>query len=136
VAIHTHLCNGNRTRAANCISANPLVQVTPALSAQLQALHPAEPPPQVPTPDTPPLAITAGHLAKVLAKLAKCKAGGPSGWTYEHVRAAALADPACMDKLLRFINLLVKGTLPHLEQFLDCRLIATHKAGGSYTTLC
>jgi hypothetical protein len=129
-AIHTHLSNGNTTRAANCINANPLAQVTPALTAQLQALRPAEPPLQVRTLDTPPLAITAGHLAKVLVKLAKGKAGGPSGWTYEHVNAAAFADPSCMDALLRFINPLVKGTLPHLVQLLDCHLVATHKPGS------
>jgi hypothetical protein len=81
----------------------------------------------VPAPDTPPLAITAGHLAKVLAKVARGTAGELSGLTYKHVCAAAPADLAWTHC---FINLLVKSTLPHLVQLLYCRRIANHKPGG------
>jgi hypothetical protein len=56
--------------------------------AIFRALHPLEDTPPVPASDTPPFPITTAILAKVLLALPQGAAGGPSRWTFEHIKAA------------------------------------------------
>lgn len=123
-AIHRHLSNANVSRAASCLDAAPISEATPPVLQRLQDLHPPEPPPHVPLPDEPALTIREEDLARVLRRLPRGKAGGPSGWTYEHVKAAARGE-ACFKVILRFVNAVVSGHMPRVQRLLDCRLIPT-----------
>jgi hypothetical protein len=68
------------------------------------------------------------HLQSVLRNLQKGKAGGPSGWTYEHVRVVADSGAAALSSLLQLVNAIVSGRLPHLPALLDGRLIPIEKS--------
>jgi hypothetical protein len=73
------------------------------------------------------LEVRMTHLQSVLRNLQKGKAGGPSGWTYEHVRAVADSGPT-LSSLLQLINAIFSGRLPHLPALLDGRLIPIEKS--------
>jgi len=124
-AVHRHLANCNVTKAANCLDEAPIAEASPEVIERLITLHPEEPQPEVPAPDDAPLEITQAQLADVLHNLPRGKAGGPSGWTYEHVRAAANSSKACFDAILRLVNGIVRGALPHTPRLFDCRLLPT-----------
>jgi hypothetical protein len=63
----------------------------------------------------------------------KGKSGGPSGWTYEHVRAAADTSVAALEAILQLVNTTIAGQLPHLDSFLDSSLIRVEKHNRSGT---
>jgi hypothetical protein len=73
---------------------------------------------------------SAAHLRGALPR---CKAGGPLGWTYKHVKAATnygLPSMTSFEAILRLVNARVAVKLPHLDAFLDSTLIAVEKSGG------
>jgi hypothetical protein len=69
----------------------------------------------------------------VLRAFPKGKAGGPSGWTYVHVRGAADTSVAAFEAILKLVNTMIAGQLPHLDSFLDSNLIAIEKPNGGGT---
>jgi hypothetical protein len=85
-------------------------------------LHPQEQPPPVPTSDELPAAITQEILANVLKALPQWFAAGPSGWTYEHIKAATSSSEDARAVVLRFMQALVRGDLLHLPPLLCWRL--------------
>ena len=72
--------------------------------------------------------MTLDILSDVLQALPKGSAPGPSGWTYEHIKAATQAGNCCA--LLGVINVMIRGDLPHVPELLDSRLIGLEKPGG------
>jgi hypothetical protein len=78
----------------------------------------------------PPAEVSAGHLSSVLSALPRGKAGGRYGWTYERVNAAADNGLAAFEAILKRVNAMVAGRLPHLGAFLGSNLIAMEKSGG------
>lgn len=74
---------------------------------ELAVLHPEEEPPTVLESDAAPVQIDEDILTKVLSRLRPGVAGGTSGWTYEHIFAAA-RTPDCFEGLLRFVNMLLR----------------------------
>jgi hypothetical protein len=89
--IHRQLQLGNISCAARVLQESPLATVTDEVLEVLTALHPHEDPPQPPAAEECPVQITPGILAKVLDKVPRGSAAGPSGWTYEHVKATVKA---------------------------------------------
>jgi hypothetical protein len=79
---------GSISRAARCLEAQTILDPSEEVLLALQDLHPQEPPPTVPMSEVPPAAITKAILAKVLKAAPQGSAAGPSGWTYEHIKAA------------------------------------------------
>jgi hypothetical protein len=77
-----------------------------------------------------PAEVSSKHLRAVLNALPRGRAGGPSGWTYEHVKAAADTSQATFEAILRLVNAMVAGRLPHLYTLLDSNLVAVQKPGG------
>ncbi len=128
--VRFHLSNGSVSRAARCISNQPAADVTDTVLEQLRALHPAEALPALPPQTVPAVVVTADDLNAVLRRLPAGSAPGPSGWTYEHIRAAATSSPAAHDSVLRVVNLLVSGSLPHIPALVASHLIALRKPGG------
>jgi hypothetical protein len=90
--IHRCLVMGSISRAARCLEAQPILDPTEVVCATLHALHPQEPPPPVPTSNELPAAITQEILTNVLRALPQGSAAGPSGWTYEHIKAATTSS--------------------------------------------
>jgi hypothetical protein len=118
---------GRISRAALSLDAQPILAPTEEVCATLRALHPQEPPPPVPTSDKLPAAITQEILADVLKALPQRSAAGPSGWTYEHIKAAASSSEDARAVVLRFVQALVRGNLPCLPRLLDARLLLLAK---------
>ena len=127
---HRQLTLGSVTRAAKCVEALPIAEPTAATVELLRALHPAAPPPQVPAPTAAAVVITDEIFSDVLHALPKGSAPGPSGWTYEHIKAATQSRGPAFQAILRVINAIVSGALPHLPELLDSTLIALVKPGG------
>ena len=128
--LYYHLSNGSVSRAAKALSAEPVAAYSDAVLAELQRLHPDEPLPALPDQITPAAVVKDADLTEVLRNLPRGSAAGPSGWTYEHVRAAATTCPAAREAILRFINLMVSGGLPRLPALLAARVVALQKPGG------
>jgi hypothetical protein len=74
--------------------------------------------------------LTEEHPSTAQHKTGKGKAGGPSGWIHQHIRAIVQEGPAAVSSVLRLVNALVAGRLPRLHTLLDSRLIAVRKRGG------
>jgi hypothetical protein len=130
VRAHRQLTLGNVSRAAKCIEAAQLAELTEPNLAALRALHPAAPPPPVPTTTALPATVTQDMLVDVLGQLPKGSAPGPSGWTYEHMKAATSGANSALGALLALVNAIVSGKLPHLPALLDCTLHAFEKPGS------
>ena len=125
---HRQLTLGSITRAVKCLAATPIAEPTDATVETLRALHPTAPPPAVPASTTAAVTVTLDILSDVLQALPKGSAPGPSGWTYEHIKAATQAGNCCA--LLGVINVMIRGDLPHVPELLDSRLIGLEKPGG------
>jgi Reverse transcriptase (RNA-dependent DNA polymerase) len=128
--VHHMLKAGIISRAAGRLQSAELAELTPETIAQLQRLHPHEEPPEVPEFTAQPVDITEELLRTVLRRMPKGSAPGPSGWTYEHIRAAALASEDAFEAVRRLVNLILSGELPYLAELLDSTLIAFKKPGG------
>ena len=130
LTMHRHLADGNVSKAAHCLNQHEAVTCTPTMRDTLLGLHPAEPPPELQQTEVTPLTVSADTLTSVLKALKKGKAGGPSGWTYAHVRAACTRTKSARSALLRLVNVMLAGTLPHVQLLSDSRLIAVGKPDG------
>lgn len=128
--VHRNLQLGSISRAAKCLEALPLQDPTDEAIEVLRALHPSAPPPPALEPTAAPVGVVDDVLLKVLKALPKGSAPGRSGWTYEHIRAAAEHDVSARAVTLQLINALVSGRLPHLPVLLDGRLIGLEKPNG------
>jgi hypothetical protein len=127
------LDRGSITRGAPALASEPLADArSPEVIAALRAKHPAaEPAPQLQT-DTPALHIDGDVLQRALQRLdAKRGApGGPTGWTYEHLLAAAQASAEATSAILAVVNLILSGELARHDSLLDASLIGLQKPGG------
>jgi hypothetical protein len=81
----------------------------------------------VPTSEVPPAAVTEQILAKVLKSLPHGSAAGPSGWTYEHIKAATSTSEDARAAVLHLMQAVVRDDLPHLPRLLDARLLPLEK---------
>jgi hypothetical protein len=121
---------GSISRAARTLEAQPILDPTAEVCHALQALQPPEPIPPMRTPDTPPAAVTGEILSKVLTSLPHGSAAGPSGWAYEHIKAATSSSEDARAAVLRFVQTADRGDLPHLPRLLDARLLPFAKPSG------
>jgi Reverse transcriptase (RNA-dependent DNA polymerase) len=128
--IHRLLGLGSVRRAARVLESLPLAEPNAATVAALRALHPDEPAPALRAPPVAPAVVTAAILKQVLMAIPRGSAAGLSGWTYEHVRAATSSDQAAFDAVLRIVNAIVSGQLPHLPALTDSALLGLEKPGG------
>ena len=128
--IHQLLRVGAVSRAARGITDQAAVAPDDAVHAALQALHPDEPPPDLPLQATPAAVLRREHLDAVMQRLPRGKAAGPSGWTYEHIRAVVSASDASAAAVQAFLNLLLSGAFPHCPELLAARLIPLRKPNG------
>jgi hypothetical protein len=119
-----HLANGNMPKASNAIDALPRATTTGAIVEELESLHPGAKMLACPNNVAAPTEVTPGNLCSVLRKLPKDKAGGPLGWTHEHIKATADHSMATLESTLSLVNAVAAGCLPHAPAFLDSRLIA------------
>jgi Reverse transcriptase (RNA-dependent DNA polymerase) len=87
--------------------------------------------PPAQTPTVAPVVVTIEIFTDALRKLPKGSAPGPSGWTYEHIKAATDTDVHARIAALSLINAIISGNLPHLPEVLDSTLIALQKPGAN-----
>ena len=130
--LHRHLANGNVSRAAKTLTSSVFAEPTDETLAMLRDLHPTSAPPQIPPPaaDTECAQVSEELMERVLARLPKGRAAGPSGWTYEHIQAATNASPRAREAARTFVNTMLAGDVPHLPDLLDSRLVAFAKPAG------
>jgi hypothetical protein len=81
----------------------------------------------LPTSDELPAAITQEILADVLKALPRGSTAGPSGWTYEHIKAATTSNKDVRAVVLSFVQALFRGDLPCLTRLLNARLLPLAK---------
>ena len=127
---HKHLTLGSISRAAKCLEALPIADPNNETMEALRALHPIAQPPIVPHCEVAAITVTLEMFKDVLIALPKGSAPGPSGWTYEHIKAATTGEDSALGAALVIINLIVSGTLPHIPELLDSRLIGLQKPNG------
>jgi hypothetical protein len=132
--IQRHLAAGSIRRGARALDAEPLADVTdPEVLAALRALHPPADPPAALAAEEPALQINADALCAVLRRVSahnRGTAGGPTGWTYEMICAAANATEDGLRAVLRFVNLILAGALPRDSFVLESSLVGLQKPGG------
>lgn len=121
--VHRQLQGGNVTRAARALDAADIAEPTPEVVQQLADLHPEAEPPDLDCPETVAVQITRAQLKKVIKRLPKGSAPGPSGWTFEHIQAVAQGTEAGMDAVLALVNAILAGDLPEWEWFTASRLV-------------
>jgi hypothetical protein len=78
-----------------------------------------------------PAVATLDMLVDVMTALPKGTSPGPSGWTYEMIKAATETANSAMGNVLAFVNVIISGTLPHVPALLDCTLLGFEKPGGN-----
>ncbi|MGV0990599.1 hypothetical protein, partial [Limnohabitans sp.] len=95
--------------------------------------HPQRPLPQLLEATVPALQATGEDFDKALAHLERNRgsAAGPSGMTGEHLLAAARASDDARGALLKVVNLMLSGKLPHSDALLDSLLIGIAKPDGT-----
>jgi hypothetical protein len=132
--IQSHILNQSKTtlrisRAARCLEAQPILECSAEVCHTLDTLHPPEPLSSVPTSEMPPAAVTEQILAKVLKSLPHGSAVEPSGWTYEHIKAATSTSEGACVAVLRLVAAVCRD-LPHRPHLLDARLLPLAKPFG------
>ena len=127
--MHAHLSMGNVSRAAKCLDALPIAEPTADVVEALRALHPQADPPHIPDVQAQPLDLDDDTFEKLLKRLPRSSAPGLSGWTYEHIKAAAF-DGEARDALRRLFSAIITGRLPQLPDLLDGYLLGLTKPGG------
>jgi hypothetical protein len=129
--IERHVSAGSIKRGAAALAAEPLADTSdPDVLAKLRALHPdAELPPALATVE-PALQVSAETLTAVCKRISahnRGTAGGPTGWTYEMLCACVQASEEGLRATLRFVNLILAGTLPRSAFILESVLVGLQK---------
>jgi len=130
---------GELRRAADTlVSDSSAVRPSPSVLAELRDKHPSRERPIDPAdlhPPVPPphLKLTPEALRQALATSPKGSAGGCSGWTSDHLRAAALDDQQLFAELLAVCQLIAEGLLPRdVARLIGAgRLVALSKPGSA-----
>jgi hypothetical protein len=128
--IHCCLQLGSVSKAAKCLDAAPLADPSDEVLAALRPLHPEEESPTIPECTAPPLLIVEETLRQVLKETPQGSTAGPSGWTYEHIKAATSVSEAAFYAVLDMVCAVASGAIPHLPSLLQATLIPVKKATG------
>jgi hypothetical protein len=100
--IHQHLAQGSISQAARCLEVQPPQEYSEAVISSRPSTPQRIPP--VLSSNTPPAAITEETLCRVLRALPHGSAAGTSGWTYEHIKAAATSSEGARGAVLRLVQ--------------------------------
>jgi hypothetical protein len=122
---------GSIKRGAAALNAETLADESdPAVLAKLRDLHPGADPPAALAIHAPALEVSAETLVAVCKRVSAHNRGtadGPSGWTYEMICACVQASKDGMRAALRFINLLLSGSLPRSGFVLESVMVGLQK---------
>ncbi len=129
--IERYVSAGSIKRGAAALNAEPLADASdPAVLEKLRALHPEAEPPAALAIDEPALEVSAETLQAVCKRVSahnRGTAGGLTGWTYEMICACVQASEDGLRATLRFINLILSGTLPRSGFVLDSVMVGLMK---------
>jgi hypothetical protein len=128
--MHHHLFMDCISPAACCLEEQSPLDFSDEVLYRLQALHPSEHLPPVPVPTIPAFAITDEIPGKVLKALPQGSKPGPSGWTYEEIKAANASCEDARGAVLRILRAIVQRDLPHLPRLLPFHLLLIPKPSG------
>ena len=118
-AIHRDLHRGSVKKAARRPNAEPLAAINPETLQKLPDVHPHYDPPRVAPPtDPPPLLLTHRVRKKVMNRFPRGSAAGPSGFTFEHLKAALQGSRYCHDRTIEFVNKVISGEMPPMPEML------------------
>ena len=127
--LQKQLERGNIKRASQCLDQAEIAEPTLETMQKLAELHPQADPPEVDVSDTTPVHITSEILAKALQRQPRGSSGGPSGWTYEHIKAACAGYAGAFDVTLELMNHIASGNLPDIPELRACRLVPIKMKG-------
>lgn len=129
--IERHASRGSIRRAAAALDAEPLADTSdPAVIAKLQALHPQAEAPAALLSDVPAIKISEETLVAVEKRLSARNngtAGGATGWTYEQALVPVQVSSEGRRAVLKFLNLILSGTLPRSSFLLESLLVGLAK---------
>ncbi len=132
--IQRYLNRGSVSRAAKVLESEPIADMSIQRNLNaLKNLHPQALAPQMLEETSRPLQVDSDLVCKVVQTLSahhRGRAGGPTGWTYEMIIAAATRDDDSLRAVVQMVNLILSGTLPRDSFLLDSTLIGTVKAAG------
>ena len=128
-AIHRDLHRGSVKKAARRPNAEPVAAINPETLQKLSDLH-SDPPRVAPPDDPPPLLLTHRVLKKVMKRFPSGSAAGPSGFTFEHLKAALQGSRSCRDRTIEFVNQVIGDEMPPMPEMLASRLVALQKSKG------
>lgn len=132
--IARYLSRGSVTRAAGALKDEPMADPSqPATVEALRALHPSADQPALLACPEGALCVTEDTLRAVLQRLSshhRGVAGGPTGWTYEMIFAAANGSTSGFSATLAFVNLILSGTMSREGFLLESSLIGLQKPEG------
>ena len=118
-------------KAARLPNAEPLAAINPETVQKLSDLHPHSDPPRfAPPTDLTPLLLTHRVLKKVLKRFPRGSAAGPSGFTFERLRAAIRGNRSCCDRTINFVNKVIGGEMLPMPEMLASLLVALQKSKG------
>ena len=83
------------------------------------------------TSECPPMPMSRDFVRGVVRSLDPTKAGGPSGMTVPHVRAAINNSEDTAEEFAKLIELIASGKLPPVPELLDSRLIPLQKGDSA-----
>ena len=127
--LQKQLQRGSIKRASQCLDQAEIAEPSLETMLKLAELHPQAHPPEVDVSNTVPVHITAEIFAKVLQRQPRGSSGGPSGWTYEHIKAACAGYAGAFDVTLELMNHIVSGNLPDIPELRARRLVPIQKKG-------
>ena len=81
-------------------------------------------------PETIPVQVNREQLSKVMKRVTKGTASGPSSWSLEHMQALFFGSEQGAEVLLELINLGLAGTLPPWQEVRASRVVMLLKKGG------
>lgn len=129
--IEGHASRGSIKRAAAALDAEPLADTSDTgVMAKLRALHPQAAPPTALAINVPAIQVSAETLEAVEKRLSansRGKAGGATGWTYEHALVPMRVSEEGRRATLKFINLILSGKLPRTGFLLESLLVGLLK---------
>ena len=129
--IERHVSAGSIKRAAAALSSEPLADTSdPTVLAKLRALHPEAESPAPLANEEAALQTSAETLLAVCKRVSahyRGRSGGPSGWTFEMICACVQSSEDGFRAALRFVNLILSGTLPRVSFILGSVLVGLQK---------
>jgi hypothetical protein len=110
--IHHHLQLGSISGAVKCLEELPLLHLSDEVLASFEDLRPPESTFYSPSACTQAAAVTEAIFCSLPQAAPRGSAGGLSGWTSEHIKAAASFSENALAAVSCLVSAIIWGILP------------------------